>query len=77
MLASAVSLAAETPGEPFAGAFLEFLADWEDERGEWQDPLEYQNPQWRALRDKWQGMSQQERSEFREQQRRRQPDARD
>ncbi|MES9991192.1 MAG: hypothetical protein ABW098_04525 [Candidatus Thiodiazotropha sp.] len=25
-----------------SGAFLEFLADWEDENGAWQDPLEYQ-----------------------------------
>ena len=49
MLASAVSLAAEEPVEALPGAFLEFLADWEDERGEWQDPLEYQDPQWQAL----------------------------
>ena len=49
MLASAVGLAAEAPVEALPGAFLEFLADWEDERGEWQDPLEYQDPQWQAL----------------------------
>jgi transposase len=28
---------------------LEFLAEWEDERGEWQDPLEYLDPQWQKL----------------------------
>jgi hypothetical protein len=49
MLASAVGLAAEATVEALPGAFLEFLADWEDERGEWQDPLEYQDPQWQAL----------------------------
>ena len=49
MLASALSLPAEDPVEGLPGAFLEFLADWEDERGEWQDPLEYQDPQWQAL----------------------------
>ncbi len=25
-------------------AFLEFLGEWEDDRGEWQDPLEYETP---------------------------------
>ncbi|MBT3045371.1 MAG: hypothetical protein AB2728_13935 [Candidatus Thiodiazotropha sp.] len=25
-----------------SAAFFEFLADWEDEKGDWQDPMEYQ-----------------------------------
>jgi hypothetical protein len=49
MLASAVGVAAKAPVEALPGAFLEFLADWEDERGERQDSLEYQDPQWQAL----------------------------
>lgn len=26
-------------------AFLEFLGEWEDEQGNWQDPLEYETPE--------------------------------
>lgn len=29
--------------------FLLFLADWGDGQGNWQDPLEYEDPQWREL----------------------------
>ncbi len=25
--------------------FLEFLGEWEDEQGNWQDPLEYETPE--------------------------------
>jgi len=32
--------------------FLELLADWDDEWGEWQDRLEYQDPQWQVLDEK-------------------------
>ncbi len=30
--------------EDLSQAFLEFLGDWEDEKGNWQDPLEYETP---------------------------------
>lgn len=30
-------------------AFLLFLADWEDEQGNWQDPLEYDDPKWTEM----------------------------
>ena len=26
-------------------AFLEFLGEWEDEQGNWQDPLDYVTPE--------------------------------
>ncbi|MEW8506154.1 MAG: hypothetical protein AB2598_05580 [Candidatus Thiodiazotropha sp.] len=33
---------AEQSGDALpSSAFLEFLAEWEDENGEWQDPIEY------------------------------------
>ncbi len=49
LLVSAVNLAEEVSDDALAEGFLEFLADWEDEQGQWQDPLEYQDPQWQAL----------------------------
>lgn len=48
-LASAVACAVDRSDDALPAGFLEFLADWEDEQGQWQDPLEYQDPQWQAL----------------------------
>lgn len=37
-------------GTPVANEeFLFFLADWEDEKGNWQDPLDYDDPNWSEL----------------------------
>ena len=33
-------------------AFFEFLAEWEDEHGQWQDPTEYEGAQWQVLDQK-------------------------
>ncbi len=42
--------AAEPDNEPILSAeFLEFLADWENDQGKWQDPIEYEDPRWQAL----------------------------
>ena len=30
-------------------SFFEFLAEWEDENGEWQDPMAYEGPHWQVL----------------------------
>jgi hypothetical protein len=30
-------------------AFLLFLADWHDDQGNWQDPLDYDDPKWLEL----------------------------
>ena len=49
MMVSIAAARGVDPVEALPGAFLEFLADWEDERGGWQDPLEYQDPHWQAL----------------------------
>ena len=32
--------------------FLMFLADWEDEQGNWQDPLDYEDQKWAELDNK-------------------------
>ena len=48
-LAGAGGLAEDPSEHALAEEFLEFLADWEDERGEWQNPLEYLDPQWQTL----------------------------
>ena len=33
-------------------AFLVFLADWGDEQGNWQDPLEFDDPAWTRAGDR-------------------------
>lgn len=38
--------AGEDDDEVLPAALLEFLADWEDPQGEWQDPMDYADPQW-------------------------------
>jgi hypothetical protein len=49
-LCSGLLPAAEPPdSDELPEAFIEFLADWDDEHGQWQDPLEYADPQWQAL----------------------------
>ncbi len=43
---------AAEPSEPVvSAAFLEFLGEWEDQQGDWQDPLEFDDPKWRSLDD--------------------------
>lgn len=32
--------------------FLLFLSDWEDEQGNWQDPLDYEDAKWTQLDDR-------------------------
>jgi len=49
VLASGISLAEDSSDAALPEGLLEFLADWEDERGEWQNPLEYLDPQWQTL----------------------------
>jgi hypothetical protein len=49
VLASVAGLAGERSDRALAEEFLQFLADWEDEQGQWQDPLEYQGPEWQSL----------------------------
>ena len=49
VLASGISLAEDGADAALPDGLLEFLAEWEDERGEWQDPLEYLDPQWETL----------------------------
>jgi hypothetical protein len=44
--------AGETDDAPLSEAFLEFLADIEDEQGESQDPLYYEGQQWQILDQK-------------------------
>ena len=52
--ASLLLVGAGMAAEPAAEAalpdgFLEFLADWDNEQGDWQDPIEYEDPQWQVL----------------------------
>ena len=47
LLVSGVAATADDAALP--AGFLEFLADWENEQGEWQDPGEYEDPKWQAL----------------------------
>ena len=49
MLACTAGLAEESGDEALSEAFLEFLADWGDEQGEWQDPMAYEDPEWQVL----------------------------
>ncbi len=39
-----VPAAGEVQDETPSLDFLEFLGEWEDEQGNWQDPLEYEDP---------------------------------
>ncbi len=40
----------ETSGdEELPETFLEFLSEWENSNGEWQDPMEYEDPHWELL----------------------------
>lgn len=52
ILACAAGLAEESGDEALSEAFLEFLAEWGDEQGEWQDPMAYEDPEWRVLDEK-------------------------
>ncbi len=45
-------MAEETDDAPLPEAFLEFLADIEDEQGELQDPMDYEGQQWQMLDQK-------------------------
>ena len=38
-------------GQALSAAFLEFLGEWEDQQGNWQDPLEFDDPKWWSLDD--------------------------
>ncbi len=49
VLTFAVCLAEESGGESLPEGFLEFLAEWEDEQGEWQDPMVYEGREWQEL----------------------------
>ena len=31
--------------------FLEFLGEWEDPHGNWQDPMMFNGPEWKSLDD--------------------------
>lgn len=31
--------------------FLEFLGEWEDSQGNWQDPMMFDGPEWKSLDD--------------------------
>lgn len=31
--------------------FLEFLGEWEDSQGNWQDPMVFEGPEWKSLDD--------------------------
>lgn len=31
--------------------FLEFLGEWEDSQGNWQDPAMFNGPEWKSLDD--------------------------
>lgn len=52
VLMPAAGVAEERVEEPLPEAFLEFLSEWEDEHGEWQDPMQYQDPHWQVLDQK-------------------------
>ncbi len=45
-------MAGETNDAPLPEAFLEFLADIEDEQDGWQDPMDYEGRQWQVLDQK-------------------------
>ena len=45
LVVPAASAVEEAQDEALSQAFLEFLGEWEDEQGNWQDPLEYETPE--------------------------------
>jgi hypothetical protein len=51
MLASAAQASEDAAANApeLDAAFLLFLSDWDDGKGNWQDPLDYEDPQWREL----------------------------
>jgi hypothetical protein len=51
MLLASAAPAGENPANlpPPDEEFLLFLSDWDDGQGDWQDPLEYEDPHWREL----------------------------
>ena len=56
LIAGAAAQAADPPpGQPIPAqsalpeAFLEFLGEWSDQQGNWQDPLEFDDPRWQLL----------------------------
>ena len=49
MVVCPAGLAEGTDEAPLSEAFLEFLADSENEQGEWQDPMDYEGRQWQVL----------------------------
>ena len=34
-----------------SAGFLEFLGEWEDSQGNWQDPMMFDGPEWKSLDD--------------------------
>ena len=53
-LFSGMSLQAAEPSlaEPnLPAGFLEFLGEWEDSQGNWQDPMMFDGPEWKSLDD--------------------------
>jgi hypothetical protein len=52
MVVCPAGLAEDTDEAPLSEAFLEFLAESEDEQGEWQDPMDYEGQQWQVLDQK-------------------------
>jgi len=52
MVVCPVGLAEAVDAASLSEAFLEFLADSEDEQGEWQDPMDYEGQQWQVLDQK-------------------------
>jgi len=45
----AAETAADEPTLP--AGFLEFLGEWEDAKGNWQDPMALDGPEWQSLDD--------------------------
>jgi hypothetical protein len=45
LIAPTAPAAENAQDEELSLSFLEFLGEWEDEQGNWQDPLEYENPE--------------------------------
>jgi len=40
---------ASTDRQVLPAEFLEFLGEWEDRQGNWQDPMEFDDPKWQSL----------------------------
>jgi len=52
MIVCPAGLTEDTDEAPLSEAFLEFLAESEDEQGEWHDPMDYEGQQWQVLDQK-------------------------